>query len=190
LECIRVLRALFAGETVTHRGRITVIEAKLYSRPEHPFPLFGAAVSEGTARLAGSWADGLLTTAGEPQDTARVIEAFREGGGAGKPIHLQWAISWAASEPEAETMALDQWASVAVGGEVNWDLRRPGDFDLASRFVSAAEIRKQVFVTADVARIRERLADYYGLGVEAVHLHQVGRNHDAFIDMFGSSIAA
>jgi alkanesulfonate monooxygenase SsuD/methylene tetrahydromethanopterin reductase-like flavin-dependent oxidoreductase (luciferase family) len=36
LECAQIIRALFAGETVTHRGRITVVEAKLYTRPEQP----------------------------------------------------------------------------------------------------------------------------------------------------------
>jgi coenzyme F420-dependent glucose-6-phosphate dehydrogenase len=33
LECVEVIRALMAGETVTHRGRIRVLEARLYSRP-------------------------------------------------------------------------------------------------------------------------------------------------------------
>jgi G6PDH family F420-dependent oxidoreductase len=32
-ECADVMRALWAGETVTHRGRIVVEEAKLYVRP-------------------------------------------------------------------------------------------------------------------------------------------------------------
>jgi coenzyme F420-dependent glucose-6-phosphate dehydrogenase len=183
-ECASVIRALLAGETVTHRGRITVIEAKLYSRPERPVPLFGAAVSEETARFVGGWADGLLTTAGEPDTTRRVIEAFREGGGEGKPVHIQWALCWAPSEEEAEATAVDQWSAAAIGGEVNWDLRRPRDFDLATRFVTARDIAKTVFVSADTGRIRARLADYAAIGVDAIHLHQVGRNQEAFIETF------
>lgn len=42
-ECVDIFRALFDGETVTHRGRVTVVEAKLYSRPPHPVPIYGAA---------------------------------------------------------------------------------------------------------------------------------------------------
>jgi G6PDH family F420-dependent oxidoreductase len=56
LECVEVTRRLFAGETVTHRGRITVVEARLYTRPISPVPLYGAAVTAKTAALAGSWA--------------------------------------------------------------------------------------------------------------------------------------
>ena len=35
-ECVDVMRALWDGETVTHRGRIVVEEAKLYVRPDRP----------------------------------------------------------------------------------------------------------------------------------------------------------
>ncbi|RYE94486.1 MAG: LLM class flavin-dependent oxidoreductase, partial [Myxococcales bacterium] len=38
-ECVQVMRALFAGETVNHRGRIVVDRARLYTRPETPPPL-------------------------------------------------------------------------------------------------------------------------------------------------------
>src|SRR5919199_2402284 len=65
-ECADVIRALLAGEVVTHRGRVTVVEAKLYSRPERPPPLLGAAVTEATAEQVGAWADGLLTVSAAP----------------------------------------------------------------------------------------------------------------------------
>jgi hypothetical protein len=35
-ECVDIIRALWAGETVTHYGRVRVEEAKLYTRPEIP----------------------------------------------------------------------------------------------------------------------------------------------------------
>src|SRR5215217_6888523 len=63
-ECVDIMRALLAGETVTHRGRVTSIETKLYSRPISSLPLFGAAVTAETAAFCGGWADGLLTVGG------------------------------------------------------------------------------------------------------------------------------
>src|SRR5690606_28228959 len=47
-ECADIMRALWAGETVTHRGLVHVEEAKLYSLPERPPLLVGAALSEET----------------------------------------------------------------------------------------------------------------------------------------------
>lgn len=116
-ECVDVTRALFAGETVTHRGRIEVVEAKLWSRPATPVPIYGAAVSEATARFVGSWADGLLTTGGKPEEVRKRIEAFRDGGGEGKPIVVQTALCWAPTEEEAVAEAMDQWTWSVVAGD-------------------------------------------------------------------------
>jgi probable non-F420 flavinoid oxidoreductase len=185
-ECVEVIRALLSGETVTHRGRVTVVEAKLYSRPSTPVPLYGAAVSTETARWVGSWADGLLTTASHNiEQTQKVIDAFREGGGDGRPVVLQAAMSWAMTEEEAVAEAIHQWSSAVIGGEVAWDLRRPADFDLASKFVGEAEMREIIPVSADVQRHFAWMRELIALGPAELHLHQVGRNQEGFVEIFG-----
>lgn len=50
------------GETVTHRGPVTVEEAELYTRPKVAPLLVGAVLTEKTAEWVGSWAGGLITT--------------------------------------------------------------------------------------------------------------------------------
>lgn len=187
-ECVEIVRALFAGETVTHRGRVTVIEAKLYSRPASPVPLFGAAVSEATAAWAAGWADGLLTTGGEADAVARVVKAFRENGGEGKPVHIQHALSWATTEEEAVHNALDQWGPVAAAGDTNWNVSRVADFDAIGALVTEDTIRQRVAVSADLSWHVGRIADLVDLGVAAIHLHCVGRNQEDFIDAFGSKV--
>lgn len=187
-ECVDIIRALWTGEKVTHRGRVVVVEAKLYSRPSSPIPLFGAAITPDTARFCGSWADGLLTTGGDVEAVRRVIDAFRETGGADKPVHIQHALSWAENEEQALAQALDQWAPVSVGGEVNWLLRQPAQFDLAAKGVSADQVRKSVFVSADLGRHRAHIEALADLGAAGVHLHCVGRNQSAFIEAFGRSV--
>jgi coenzyme F420-dependent glucose-6-phosphate dehydrogenase len=79
-ESVDVMRALFAGEMVTHHGLVTVEDACLYTRPAEPPPIVGAAVTPETARWVGSWADALITIAG-PRGEMREVDAFREGGG-------------------------------------------------------------------------------------------------------------
>ena len=69
-ECVDVMRALFAGETVTHRGLVRVDRARLWTLPETPPPLIGAAVSAATAAWVGGWADGLVTI-NQPRRPAR-----------------------------------------------------------------------------------------------------------------------
>lgn len=188
LECVDVIRALFAGETVTHRGKLQVIEARLYTLPAKTPPLFGAAVSVETAAWVGQWADGLLTTGGDIAGVKKVIRAFRDNGGEGKPVHVQHALSWAQTEAEAVQQAIDQWGPVVAGGNVNWALTQPDDFDTIGALANEDIIRKCVAVSADLGLHRQWIGDLQNLGVTAVHLHCVGRNQSEFIDAFGKSV--
>ena len=188
LECVGIIRRLFAGERVTHRGRVTVVDAKLYSRPSTPVPLFGAAITEATAGLAGRWADGLLLAGHDPDAVRPIVSAFRNAGGEGKPLHVQMAVSLAATMQEAEENALDQWSAAAIGGGANLDLRRPGDFDDASRMVRADDIRDAVLVASSTTQIADAIAGLAELSIDVVHLHQVGRNQAEFIDRIGQDI--
>jgi coenzyme F420-dependent glucose-6-phosphate dehydrogenase len=94
LECVDIIRALWAGETVTHAGRVRIEEGKLYTRPAVPPRLFGAAITVTTAR----WVGGLLTLGGAPEAVRQRLDAVYEGGGAGKPAVLQVALSDARDE--------------------------------------------------------------------------------------------
>lgn len=188
-ECVDVIRALWAGETVNHRGRVTVDDARLYSRPDEPPPLFGACVTERTAQWLGGWADGLLTVQGTGPDAIRpVIDAFRRGGGEGRPVFVQVALSWAPTEAEALRQAHEQWRTNALGGDVNWDLRMPEDFEQAARFVRPEDMPKSVLVGADVGRIVGWLEGYAALGVEELQIHLLGRDQERLIDAFGEAV--
>jgi probable non-F420 flavinoid oxidoreductase len=189
LECVEVIRALWRGETVTHRGMVTVVDARLYSLPDEPPPLFGAAVSEQTAEWVGGWADGLVTT-GRPRDEMEtLIAAFHRGGGAGKPIHVQHVLSWAPREADARRVAHEQWRFAAVGDpNLLWDLRTPADFAAATRDVTPADVSETMPISADLAVHAERLGAYAELGVEQVYCMNVGPNQREFIERFGAEV--
>lgn len=187
-ECAEVIRRLLAGESVTHRGRVTVIEAKLYTRPKTPLPLLGAAVTEGTAEAVGAWADGLLTTGGDSEQVAKVIAAFRRGGGGGKRVVVQQGLSWAPSEEEALRNAWQQWRFASLGGNVNWELRSPEDFDTATARVRLEDMRRSLLVSSSLDRHAEAIAALAGAGVDEVFLHNVGPNQEAFLEEFGARV--
>ena len=186
-ECAQVIRALLDGEEVTHRGRITVIQAKLYTRPALPVPLFGAAVSAETAAEVAGWADGLLTVGGKADQVRRVVDAFRASGGEGKPVHIQHALSWAPTLEEAQAEAMHQWRHGVLAGEAMWDLRRPQDFDQASQHATIDMLARNLPVSDDLSRHAADIAALLDLDA-TVHLHCVGRNQEAFIDAFGSRV--
>ncbi|GAA4532742.1 TIGR03885 family FMN-dependent LLM class oxidoreductase [Nonomuraea ferruginea] len=187
-ECVDVMRALFAGECVSHRGLVTVDRAQLYTLPETPPPLIGAAVSAETARWAGSWADGLITVNQDVAQLRRVVEAFREGGGAGKPVYLQVHLSWAEDEQAALRIAHEQWRTGVLGGDVPWNLSTPEEYEQASATVRPDDVRRAVLVSADLERHAGWLAEYADLGFDTLFLHHVGQEQRGFIDAFGQKV--
>jgi coenzyme F420-dependent glucose-6-phosphate dehydrogenase len=187
-ECASVISALLRGETVSHSGRVTVVDARLYSLPKKPPLLLGAAVTEETAALVGPWADGLLTVNAKPEKVRKVVDAFRGNGGDGKPLLMQVGLNWAATEQQALQGAFDQWRYNVLGGEVNWELRSPADFETATRFVRMEDMRESVLISADAGRLACWLQEFVDLGFEELLLHQVGVNQREFIDVFGGKV--
>jgi probable non-F420 flavinoid oxidoreductase len=187
-ESVDVMRALWRGETVTHAGRVRVQEAKLYTRPARPPLLFAAAISEETAEFAGGWADGLVTLGGPREKVEPLLDAFRRGGGEGKPVRVQHTLSWAPTEEDALRGAHEQWRFSALGGEVLPVLRTPAQFEAASKLVRPDDVAEGVRVSADLARHAAWLHEYVELGIDAVYILNVNRHQREFIDAFGKSV--
>jgi probable non-F420 flavinoid oxidoreductase len=187
-ECVDVMRALWRGETVTHRGRIVVEEARLYTRPVQPPKLFGAALTEPTAELVGRFADGLITTGRSREDLVKMIGAFHRGGGEGKPIYVQHVLSWARTEEEARRAAHEQWRFSLLGSEVLAALHSPAQFAAATEWVRPHDVAQKMPVSADPAVHVGALRLYGELGVERVSILNVHRDQRAFIEYFGENV--
>jgi coenzyme F420-dependent glucose-6-phosphate dehydrogenase len=188
LESVAVMRRLWAGETVTHRGRIVVEEAKLYTRSPEPPPLYGAALSAETAEWAGSWADGLITIGAPAAKLAEVVDAFRGGGGAGKPVKVQASLAWAPSQAEARDGAWAQWRGNVVGGDVLAILRTCADFEAAARFVTPDDVAACIPVSHDPLEHAERLQGYVDAGATDIYLFNVAPPQREFIEVFAERV--
>jgi probable non-F420 flavinoid oxidoreductase len=186
-ECVEVIRALLAGEEVSHDGLVTVDRARLWTRPPQPPPLFGAAVSVATAGRCAQWADGLITVNAPVEHLRAVIAAYREAGGRG-PLCLQVHLSWAEDDHTARALAYDQWRSNVFAPPVPWDLELVEHFDEVSRHVPPELVAAAVNISADLGWHTARLNEYAELGFERVFLHHVGQRQEPFIDAFGAEV--
>ena len=187
-ECVDIMRALWAGETVTHEGRVRVEGGRLYTRPAVPPRLFGAAVTAETARWVGGWADGLLTVGGAPEGVRQRLDAFAEGGGTGKPVILQVALAYARDEAEARRGAYEQWRTNVFPSDVLAELWTPAQFEAVARYVRAEDLEASVRISADPQRHLAWLQQDAALGVSQINLHNVHRGQEAFIDVFGARV--
>lgn len=187
-EAVAIIRALWAGEEVSHHGLLKVELARLYSLPQRPPALYAAVLSEQTARWAGSWADGLITVSAPPEQQQRIIDAFREGGGEGKPLLLQAKLSYAESDAEALEGAYQQWRTNVLPAPLGQDLRSVEAFEAAASTVRPEDLSAQVRIGCDLAQHAAWLRADLDQGFERIYLHNVNRQQQRFIEAFASSV--
>ncbi|MBA3314269.1 MAG: TIGR03885 family FMN-dependent LLM class oxidoreductase [Planctomycetota bacterium] len=188
-ESAAIIRALWSGETVTHRGRVTVEAAKLFTRPERPPLLFGAATTPETAKWVGSWADGLLTVNAEPDALRKVVDAFRAGGGEGKPMYLQAMVGHDPDEETAWRAAAKNWPiavldqsqlqNIETAEEMAAAAGRPGPGDMKE---------KKLRVSSDLSRHVAWIESDLALGFERVFLYTISGYPERFIETFGEQV--
>lgn len=186
-ECVDIIRALLAGEEVSHDGLVTVDRARIWTLPDEPPKLIGAAVSVQTARDVAQWADGLITVAQATPHLREMVAAYRDAGGRGR-LHLQVHVSWDRDEAEALRIAHDQWRSNVFAPPICWDLEMAEHFDLVSEHVPAESVRGPVFVSSDLGRHTAHLAELIDIGFDEVYLHHVGQQQTEFVETFGQHV--
>jgi probable non-F420 flavinoid oxidoreductase len=187
-EAADVMRRLWAGETVTHRGHVTVSEARLWTRPRRAPLLVGAAVTAETAGWVGEWADALITVGQERDQLQRVVDAFRAGGGADQPMYLQVHLAWAPSEAEARDAAFGQWRQNTLPNSVMTELAHPAQIAAAASHVTAADLDGAVRISASLEQQAEWLREDLAMGFAGLFLHEVGPDQERFVDVFGSEV--
>lgn len=187
-ECVEIIRAPWAGETVTHYGLVTVEEAKLYTRPEIPPSIIGAAITPKTAEWVAGWADGLITISHPYEKLKEVVQAFHRGGGEGKPMYLKVQLSYAQDEEKALQGAYEQWRTNVFESPVLAEFRSPQQFDAAAQFVKPEDMHESVRISAELEQHIEWLQKYIDLGFSQLLLHNVNREQERFIEVFGEKV--
>jgi coenzyme F420-dependent glucose-6-phosphate dehydrogenase len=187
-ECVDVIRALWRGETVTHHGLVRVEDATLYTRPEKPPLIIGAAITAKTAEWMGSWADGLITTSRPPEELKKVVDAFQRGGGEGKPMLLKVQLSYDRTDDLARQKAHEQWRTNVFESHLLSELRTPQQFDAAAQHVTPDQMDQHVRISSDVQQQIEWLQKDIELGFSELLLHNVNREQEQFIEVFGEKV--
>jgi probable non-F420 flavinoid oxidoreductase len=186
-ECVDVIRALLAGEEVTHHGLVTVDRARIWSLPEQPPALIAPAVSVATARRGAEWADGLVTI-NQPHDHLReMVAAYRDAGGRGKLV-LQVHLSYDPDPDRARATAFQEWRNGVVPAPRAWDLDAPEAFERASASATPDDVAEVVRVSSDLGRHAAWIAEYVELGFDDIYLHHVGPEQRGFLDAFGEHV--
>ncbi len=179
-EAVGVIRQLWRGELTSHRGRhYTVENARIYTLPDEPPPIYVAASGAKAGGLAGRVGDGFIGTSPDPEP----LEAFASAGD-GKPRYGQVTVCWAATEQEARRTAHRLWANAAVPGQLSQELALPSHFQEASQLVTEDTVAAMMPLGPDPERHLSALREYFDAGYDHVYVHQVGPDQEGFFRFY------
>ncbi|HYW22360.1 MAG TPA: hypothetical protein VE956_24235 [Nodularia sp. (in: cyanobacteria)] len=117
-----------------------------------------------------------------------VVEAFRRGGGEGKPMYLKVQLSYAADETTALEGGYNQWRTNIFPSYILTDLGYPQQFEAIAQFVNPEDMYKYVRISADPQQHIQWLQKDIELGFNEIYLHNVNRQQQNFIEVFGHQV--
>ena len=185
-EAIDIMRKLWEGKITSHRGEYYTVEnARIYTLPEQPIPIYIAAAGTDTAEVAGRIADGFINTSPEKEP----IETFEQAGGAGKEKHGQFTCCWAETEQEAVRTAYEIWPNGGLKGPLSQELPLPQHFEEAVKMVSEEDIAESVVCGPDPERYLAKIREYADAGFTHIYLHQIGPDQEGFFRFYQQELA-
>ena len=185
-EAVDVIRKLFSGKQTNHHGRyFTVENARIYTVPDSPAPIYISGFGPHAARLAGRIGDGYQNIT----PSAELLSEFREAGGAGKPSQAGFKVCHSATIEEGARTAHKLWPNEHLPGELAQILPTPAHFEQASSLVPESAVEQAVPTGPDAKPYIDRIREFADAGYDEVYIQQIGPEQDRLFDFWESEIA-
>jgi G6PDH family F420-dependent oxidoreductase len=181
-EAVAVIREMFTGKLVSHRGRHYAVDtARLYSVPGQPPPVYMSGFGPKAVELAARIADGYICV----QPNADFVRQYREAGGKG-PAQGGLKACWAADEARARATAHRLWPNEELPGQAAQELPLPLHFAELSPLISEEDISAPCGPDPD-AHIKAIRA-YTDAGFDEVYISQIGPEQDGFFEFYQAEV--
>jgi len=178
-EAIELIRTLHGGDQVSWDGEFyTVHNARIYTVPPEPVPIYVSGLGPKAAELAGRIGDGFICT--KPDE--ELLRTFRSAGGDDRPAQGGFKVCWAASKEDGVATVHRLWANSFLPGELSQVLPTPAHFEQASELVKPDMVADTVPCGPDPQRHLGSLRQYVEAGYDEVYVNQIGPEQDAFFE--------
>lgn len=193
-EAIEIIRKLFSGKDVKHKGEHYRMETmRLWTMPETPPPIYVATAGPITAEKTGRLADGIITVGAPEEKLEGVFARFEKGAReAGKnpatmPRILQLHLSWAETDEQALHNAIVEWPNGGMKFPKQ-DIRSPYDFAQLAKMVGPEDFEGRMLISSDPEAHRREIQRFLDMGFQRIYLHNVGRNQVEWAETFGREV--
>ena len=191
VEASEVIRRMWTGEQVIHRGKYYDINAKLYDPPAEQIPLLMAAnVGPKAMRRSGQYGDGLIT---DPETWKQHKADFENGAkAAGKdsrqmPVLVEQFVV-VGDEKDAETSA-KLWRFLPKAFRSYFNIRDPQEIQKrAASELPLQQIYSKWPVSTDPDVHIKALVDLFNAGVTIVNVHSGQSDQRRVIEFYAKHV--
>lgn len=181
-EAVSLIRRLWEGANVDFEGKYyRAVNARIYTLPETPPPIYVSAFGPVATRLAAEIGDGFVTM--DPD----LVKVYRDAGGRGT-IQTAYKACYSANEREGAEIAHRMWATELLPGQLNQELPTPHTFEAAITLVEPDAVAEQIPCGPDVGRHCAALAERASAGYDEIYVQQVGPDMDGFFKLYADEV--
>ena len=183
-EAVEIIRLLWQGGLVTHHGRYYTVEnARLYTLPAEPPPIYMSGFGPEATALAARVGDGYVNTS----PSRALLQLYDEAGGRG-PKLAAVKICYGPDEATARKLAHQQWRTSGVAGPLNQELALPSHLEAASQLVTEDVVAESITSGPDSDRHVEAIQKYVEVGYDEIFIAQVGDDQEGFLNFVAQEL--
>jgi G6PDH family F420-dependent oxidoreductase len=184
-EAIEVMRKLWAGGFVNHRGKhYTVESARIYTLPEQMPKVYVSGLGHRSVDLAARIGDGYIST----KPDAELVRRFRDHGGGQKPAQAGFKACYAQDADEAARIAHERWRVEALPGELGQVLPSPRHFEQAGKLVTPQMMTEVYALGPDPQRHVTMIEQYAKAGYDELYVAHIGPHHREFFELYSREV--
>ncbi len=182
-EAVEVIRLLHGGGSRSHHGEYYTVEnARIYTLPDEPVPIYVSAFGPKAVELAGRIGDGFVCV----MPDADLVKAYRKAGGKG-PAQGGFKVCHAPTVEEGLDTAYRLWPNEGLPGELAQVLPQPKHFEQASTLVTRDML--SLPTGPDPEPYLTQVRSFADAGFDEVYVAQIGPRQDEFFRFWREEVA-
>ena len=184
-ESVEVIRALWTGDVVSHRGRHYVVEnARIWTRPETPPEILVSGFGPKAVDVAARIGDGYVTTSPDQE----LLDRFRKQAREGATTQAGFKVAWADSKDQGIDYAHRIWPNAGLPGELAQVLPTVEHFEQASQLVTREATAESVAAGPDPKAHLEAFQPYLDAGFDEIYVANMGPQYADMIRAYGRKV--
>jgi coenzyme F420-dependent glucose-6-phosphate dehydrogenase len=195
-ECISLIRELWTSDTVNFTGEYyTLVNARIYDRPERPAPIYIAAGGPQMAKFAGRVGDGFICTSGKGMElyTEQLLPALGEGASAAgrDASEIDRLIEIKFSYDRDPAVALENtrfWAPLSLTAEQKHTVDSAEEMERLADVLPIEQVAKRWIVASEPEDAVALIKPYVDAGLNHLVFHGPGHDQGRFLDQFAEDV--